>query len=173
MVVWLIGLSAAGKTSVGRALVRRWREQDAATVLVDGDDVRHLFDSLALRADHTLIGRERNARRTIALCEFLDGQGLNVVCCQLALFEDLRVAHRSRVSGYMEVYLKAPLSVVEARDPRGLYRAARQGTERNVVGIDLPFPEPQRPDLVLDSTGARGGPDDLAAEILQSAGALL
>lgn len=170
MVVWIIGLSGAGKTTVGEALVRQWRVAAPNTVLVDGDAVRTLFAASGDRVDHSLAGRRRNAERTIALCEWLDRQGMNVVCCQLSLFEELRAAHRNRVSGYFEVWLNTPLAVVTARDTKGLYARALAGEIADVVGVDIPFPTPARPDLVLDGSGAAGDGEALAGTILRSLG---
>jgi len=170
MVVWIIGLSGAGKTTVGQALLRLWRRRAANTVLVDGDAVRCLFAGAGDGVDHSLAGRRRNAERTIALCEWLDRQDMNVICCQLSLFEDLRAAHRRRVSGYLEVWLDTPWPVVIARDTKGFYARALAGEIADVVGVDIPFPTPANPDLVLDGSGAAGDADALASRILQGIG---
>ena len=167
MVVWLIGLSGAGKTTVGRALLARWRQTAANTVMVDGDAVRALFASVGQEASHGMAGRRTNAERTIALCEWLDSQGMNVICCQLSIFEELRQAHRQRVSGYCEVWLNIPLTVAVDRDTKRIYARALAGEMQEVVGVDIPFPTPQRPDLVLDSSGQAGSPDQLAGQILR------
>ena len=166
MVVWIIGLSGAGKTTVGEALLRQWRRTAANTILVDGDAVRTLFATAGDEVDHSLAGRRRNAGRTIALCEWLDRQGMNVICCQLSLFEELRAVHRQRVSGYLEVWLDTPWAVVTARDSKGFYAKALAGEIENVVGVDIPFPRFVNLDLVLDGSGAAGDADALAASIL-------
>lgn len=168
MVVWLIGISGAGKSAVGSALVDLWRAEQPRTVLVDGDAVRDLFASTGESADHSVAGRRINAERTIALCEWLDRQGVNVVCCQLSIFEELRAAHRARVSAYFEVWLDTPMETAIARDSKGLYAKAQAGRMPNVVGVDIPFPRPQRPDLVLDSSGRDGSPRQLAERILSA-----
>jgi len=165
MVVWIIGLSGAGKSTVGEALVRQWQRSAANTILVDGDAVRELFAASGEAADHTLAGRRRNAERTVALCEWLDRQGMNVVCCQLALFEDLRAAHARRVSTYFEVWLDTPIEVAMARDTKGLYAKARAGEITDVVGVDIAFPTPPHPDLILDGSGAQGSAEELADRI--------
>ncbi len=170
MVVWLIGLSGAGKTTVGKALLERWRKIAANTVMVDGDAVRDLFADVGQSAGHGIAGRRTNAGRTIALCEWLDRQGMNVICCQLSIFEDLRQAHRQRVSGYCEVWLDIPFAVVQERDTKQIYARALVGEMKDVVGVDIPFPTPQCPDLVLDSSGNAGSPDNLARRILDHLG---
>ena len=169
MIVWLVGLSGSGKTTLGRELVARW-PADRTAVLVDGDDVRALFDHSGEHVDHSLGGRRRNAERTVALCEWADAQGLDVVCCQVSLFEERRRAHAGRVGAYLEVFVDTPLEVVEERDTKGLYGAARRGKLCDVVGIDLEFPRPRKPDLVVDGSGSES-PGEIAGRIPVAAAA--
>ena len=142
MVVWIIGLSSAGKTTLGQELVRQWRLQAQNTVLVDGDQIR-----AALGAAHpepfSVDGRKANARRISELCLWLDQQQVNVVCCILSIFPEMRDEYRQRYSDYREVFLDAPLSVLMARDDKGVYR----GDRGPVVGVDLPFPAPTAADI--------------------------
>jgi adenylylsulfate kinase len=168
MVVWIIGISGSGKSAVGESLLARWKPGAPNTVLVDGDAVRAVFASIGESADHSVAGRRKNAQRTIALCEWLDHQGINVICCQLSIFEDLRAAHRQLVSSYLEVWLDTPLPIAIARDAKGIYAKALAGEARNVVGIDIPFPEPLQPDLVLDGSGSQGSAADLATRVWQA-----
>ncbi|HZP87699.1 MAG TPA: adenylyl-sulfate kinase [Burkholderiales bacterium] len=169
MVIWLVGLSGAGKTTLGEAMVAQWRTRCPATVLLDGDAVRRIFDQDRSDADYDLESRRRNARRITYLCEWLDTQGLNVVCCILSIFPEMRAANRTRFSRYFEVFLDAPLSALVARDRKGLYAAALRGERRNVVGVDLPFERPQSADLVIDTTLPAANPDTLARELLDHA----
>lgn len=170
MVIWLIGLSGAGKTTIGEQVVRLWRQTAPNCVLVDGDAMRKLFGSDATPADFSMAARRLNAVRITEVCAWLDRQDIHVVCCILSLFPDLRAENRSRFGRYFEVFIDAPLDLVEQRDPKGLYRAARAG-QKNVAGIDIPFPRPERPDLVIDAT-RNAPPEQVAREILLRAGAI-
>lgn len=170
MVIWIIGLSGAGKTTVGRELARQWRLVAANCVLLDGDELREVFGHDRDETAYTSAGRRLNAERMTALCSLLDRQGINVVCCILSLFPEMRVENRSRFSGYYEVFLDAPLSALRLRDPKGIYAAAASGTQRNVVGIDIPFERPATADLVVDSSGPDADIPGLAERILRHAG---
>lgn len=170
MVIWLIGLSGSGKTTLGRIVAQQLRQRHPNTVLLDGDEVREIFGSDRGDDAYTVAGRRRNAERLTALCRMLDRQGLHVVCCVLSIFPDMRADNRRQFSGYFEVFLDAPLSVLQARDVKGLYAAARAGTCRNVVGVDIPFPRPEAPDLVIDTSSGADRLADWAHCILDRAG---
>lgn len=166
MVIWLIGLSGSGKTTLGREIARQLRARQPNTVLLDGDELREVFAQGRGDEAYTVAGRRVNAERMVALCKLLDSQGINVVCCILSIFPEMRDENRRRFSRYFEIFLDAPLHVLEARDAKGLYAGARQGKTRNVVGIDIPFERPTRPDMVIDSSGDRVDVKRLAAEVL-------
>lgn len=170
MIMWLVGLSGAGKTTVGREVVRLWKQTAPNTVLVDGDEIRALFKHDQRPDAHTIEGRRVNAERITELCLWLDGQGVNAVVCILSIFPEMRAENRSRFSDYFETYLKVPLPALMARDEKGLYGKAVSGALTHVVGMDIPFPEPENPDLVVDNTPGLASPEDLARRILAAAG---
>jgi cytidine diphosphoramidate kinase len=169
MVIWIIGLSGAGKTTLGKALVAAWRQNAPNTVLVDGDEIRKLFRQDVEASAYELDGRRRNAERMVALCEWLDRQDMNVVCCILSLFQEMRDANRARFSRYFEVYLDAPLEALIQRDQKNLYAPALRGETRNVVGVDIPFAAPLAPDLTIETGGSLGDVDRLARRVLAQA----
>lgn len=153
MVIWLIGVSGAGKTCVGRELCRLWKEQARHTVLVDGDEIRRIFQHDRDEQAYSLDGRRRNAERIRELCAWLDRQDINVVCCILSLFEDVHAWNRATYSRYFEVFIDAPIADVMARDVKGIYGPALRGEARNVVGVDIPFTRPAQSDMVIDNSG--------------------
>jgi len=171
MVIWLVGLSGAGKTTLGREMVRQWRQGASNVVLLDGDEVRQLFAHHSGHDPYTVEGRRINAERLVALCEMLDRQGIHVVCCVLSIFGDMRRANRNRFSRYFEIFLDASLEAVTRRDVKGLYAAAKRGEQRNVVGVDIPFERPTTSDLVIDSSSGSADVPALAAQALHAAGA--
>lgn len=170
MVVWLVGLSGAGKTTIGTALYHRWKRQAPNTVLVDGDEVRRLFGRDASPADYGLEARRANAERMVELCAWLDRQKIHVVCNILCLFDDLMQENRRRFSEYFQVYLATDLDVLKARDPKGIYAAAARGEGGPVAGLDLAFSPPTTSDLVLTTNPGAPLPEQLAEQILTAAG---
>ncbi|MGR3467958.1 MAG: adenylyl-sulfate kinase [Shimia sp.] len=150
MVIWLIGLSGAGKTTLAHEVVRLVKPRVPQTVLVDGDEVRAMWgDTL----DHSLDGRRRNADRIVRLCAWLDGQGQHVVCAILSIFEEHRTAMRAQASAYTEVFVDTPMEVLRARDGKGLYAGFARGEITGVAGCDIPFPAPTAPDLHIRNDG--------------------
>lgn len=166
MVIWIIGLAGSGKTTVAREVVRRRKVRNPATVLLDGDIVREIMGG---DLGHTLSDRERNGWRVCRLGRELERQGIDVVCAILSLFPEQRAWNRQSLQGYREVYLDVPMSVLEARDQKGLYSGARTGTVRDVAGIDLPFEPPSAPDLVIDNGIPREDFGDVAERVLAAA----
>lgn len=164
MIIWIIGLSGAGKTTIGREVYRTIKPVLSNTVLVDGDEIREIFN-FNTPASYSLVGRRENAERIITLCEFLDKQNINVVCAILSVFEEQRRMNRNRFPNYFEVYIDADLDSLSKRDYKGIYQKSKIGELQNVVGVDIPFQPPENPDLVIKS----GNPPvdvDYAAELI-------
>lgn len=165
MVIWISGLSAAGKTTIGSYLVALLREEGRAVVFLDGDAMREVWsDNLG----YTLEARRFNAKRICNLCRMLDRQGIDVVASVLYPFPEWRAWMRENLGQFYEVFLDAPMDVLEARDPKGLYAGARAGRIANVVGVDLPFERPKDPDLVIDNGLPLQDPRQLARRILSA-----
>jgi len=172
MIVWLVGLSGAGKTTIGRALHHQWQAIDPATVLVDGDEMREIFQHDRTPDAYTLEGRRTNAERIVELCAWLDRQGINAVCSILCIFPDIMAANRQRYSGYFEVFIDAPMAQLEARDGKGLYAAARTGNKTDVAGVDIPFPRPETPDMTFENSTSPLIADAAAEQIMGRLGLL-
>jgi len=154
-VAWITGLSSAGKSTMAHMLFEHVRSAGGNVTLLDGDGVRELMGGdLA----HDTEGRLANAYRISRLCCYLSVQGHNVVCATMSLFDEIHQWNRQNLPRYTEVYLKVPLEVLHARDAKVLYRAACAGEATGVVGADLPFVAPRRPDIVYENTGS---PDEL------------
>ncbi|MGH8661186.1 MAG: adenylyl-sulfate kinase [Burkholderiales bacterium] len=148
MVVWIIGMSASGKTTVAGQVVGRIRQLNQKVVLLDGDAIRALFGN---DVDHSLEGRRRNAERLSRLSKFLADQGIHVVAAVLSIFPEWRLWNRRNIPDYAEVYIRASMQTLLRRDTKNLYARALKGEMSNVVGVDLPFPEPENPELVIDN----------------------
>ena len=171
MVIWITGLSGAGKTSIGRAVIDMWRQDNPAVVLVDGDDVRQLLGRDG-PDDYTLAGRRVVAEPIVALCKWLDGQGIDVVCCTISSFPDLLCANRDAYRDYFEVFVDVPLEIAATRSVSDLYGRAGRGEVNNVVGVDIPYTPPETPDLTIDNRADAGDFTDIARTILTQASVL-
>lgn len=153
MVIWIIGLSGAGKTTLAREVARLARPARPNLVYLDGDLLREVWGS---DLGHDLEGRRKNADRICRLGKLLDEQGIDVVCAVLSLFPDCRRWNRENLSRYHEVFIDCPMESLVARDSKGLYRRALAGELKNVAGVDLPFPRPESADLTIVNEGDLG-----------------
>lgn len=165
MITWILGLSGSGKTTIGREVFKAQKYFAQNTVLIDGDEIREVFKHNRGNAPYSTEGRRQNAERIQALCKWLDNQGINVVCCILSIFEESREWNRENYSDYFEVFVDTPMDVLKTR--RDLYIKAERGETSNVVGVDIPFPPPKSPDLVIDGSGNGNTPEQNAALILE------
>ncbi len=146
MVVWIIGLSGAGKTTLAEEVVRLARGQQPNVVLIDGDAIREVFGH---DLGHSVEDRRRNAQRVCNLCRFLDEQGVDVVCAILSLFPESRAWNRQHLRQYFEVFIDTPIEKLVARDAKGLYGRYERGEICDVAGMDLEFVRPSHADLVI------------------------
>lgn len=163
--VFLTGLSGAGKSTIARVLVVRFREMgDRVVTLLDGDVVRkHLSSELGFsRKD-----RDTNVRRIgFVAAKIAKGGGI-AICAPIAPYNDARNAVRamtSDVGGFVLVYVSTPLDVCEKRDRKGLYAKARAGVLKEFTGISDPYEPPEDAEVVIDTTDLT--PEEAADEII-------
>ena len=147
MVIWLIGMSGSGKTTLGRELYDHYKKSNQNMVFLDGDILREGWgDSLG----HSIEARRKNAHRISHLSHMLDAQGVHVVAAVLSIFPEWQQWNRENFSQYYEIYLDVPMEILERRDTKGLYGKARNGEIKEVVGVDIPFPTPVAPNIILN-----------------------
>jgi adenylylsulfate kinase len=159
-VFWITGLSGSGKTTIAQALTNALSPHVANIVLLDGDHLREVFSGLF---GHDRSERLRASQCYGRLCKMLSDQGITVVCSTISLFHDTQAWNRSHIPEYIEVYVKVPLEVLEARDSKQIYSRARAGELRDVIGIDIPAEEPLNPDIVIENHG-----DNTVADAMQT-----
>jgi adenylylsulfate kinase len=179
-VVWFTGLSGCGKSTLANLVDQRLHARGIRSFVLDGDNVRHGLNAApallrerygAVLADRFGLGfgaddRAENIRRIGAVAELFTQAGILVLTAFVSPYRRDRDAVRALLPAgdFVEVFVRAPLDVCEARDPKGLYRRARAGELKGFTGIDDPYEEPLAPELVVDSA-TRPAPE-LADEVL-------
>lgn len=146
-VLWLTGLSGAGKTTLAREVQRRLQGRGAGCVVLDGDEVRAQFWP---ELGFSEADRAANVERLGKLAERFQEQGVTVLVAAIAPYRQVRSAAIARLKA-LEVWVDAPLEVLEQRDPKGLYARARSGEWPNFTGISAPYQPPTAPALHLRS----------------------
>jgi bifunctional enzyme CysN/CysC len=150
-VLWLTGLSGAGKSTIANLVDKRLVALGRHTYLLDGDNVRH---GLNKDLGFTAQDRVENIRRVAEVARLMADAGLITLVSFISPFRSERRMARDLLprGDFFEVYVDAPLAVAEARDPKGLYRKARRGELANFTGIDSPYEVPEAPEIRIDTT---------------------
>lgn len=149
--IWLTGLSGAGKSTLAFELERRLVERGNLVYVLDGDNIRHgLNRDLGFSPED----RTENIRRIAEVAQLMNDAGLIVISAFISPYrEDRNSARRIIGDGrFVETHLCTPLEACEQRDPKGLYRKARQGEIADFTGISAPYEAPENPELRVDTS---------------------
>ena len=148
--LWLTGLSASGKSSLAEALAESLEADDVSCRVLDGDAMRQ---QLSRDLGFSRKDRRETIRRVADLCQQLNDAGTLAIAALISPYRDDRHLARETVgpTRFIEVYLATPLSVCEARDPKGLYRRARSGAIASFTGVSDPYEAPRSPDLSFNT----------------------
>lgn len=160
-VYWITGLSGAGKTTIGKLFYEQMKEKYPNTVFLDGDTLRSVFGDCF---GYTQEERRKCAMCYARLCAMLQGQGMNVVCCTISMFDNVREWNREHISEYKEIYVKVSMETLRDRDQKGLYSGLTKEKQKEVAGIHVDIEEPKNPDLILENNGGET-PEEQAEKI--------
>jgi bifunctional enzyme CysN/CysC len=162
-VLWLTGLSGAGKSTIAGLVDAQLNERGCHTYVLDGDNIRRgLNNDLGFTAPD----RVENIRRIAEVSRLMVDAGLIVIVAFISPFARERemARHLLEEGEFFEIFVDAPIELAEKRDPKGLYRKARQGELKDFTGIDSPYQAPEHPDLRLDT--ATLTPDQAAGAVV-------
>lgn len=144
-VYFFTGLAGAGKTTIGGLFYQRLKAQKPNVFLADGDQTRSIFG----RSGYSTEARLDAARRGFRLWRELAEQGIDVVVCSIAMYREIQQWNRENIENYKEIYIKVTRETLYRRDQKQLYSSGR----KEVVGVDLPYDEPQDADVVVQNDG--------------------
>ncbi|QVL45081.1 MAG: adenylyl-sulfate kinase [Methylophilaceae bacterium] len=147
-VIWLTGLSGAGKSFLANALENKLHQLGKHTYLLDGDNLR-----LGINKDLGFSegDRKENIRRAAEISRLMVDAGLIVIAAFISPFRAERKMAGDLIGKdhFIEVFLDTPLEICEQRDPKGLYKRARTGMIPNMTGINSPYEPPTNPDFIF------------------------
>ncbi len=164
-VLWLTGLSGAGKSTIADLVEKQLYAAGRHTMLLDGDNVRH---GLNRDLGFTDVDRVENIRRVGEVAKLMTEAGLIVICSFISPFRAERQMVRELIepTEFLEIFVDAPLEECIRRDPKGLYAKATAGRIENFTGIGSPYEPPEAAELRLDTVSST--PEDAAARILDA-----
>jgi len=146
-VILLTGLSGAGKTTLGRALVEELKKQQITCEHLDGDEVRKIIPQTGFDKE----SRIQHIKRIAYLASILERNKITVVASFIAPYAESRNYFRELCKDFVEVYVSTPIETCEERDVKGLYVKARSGEIKNFTGIDDPYEVPESPEVEIDT----------------------
>lgn len=145
---WITGLSGAGKTTIGKKLYE-YMIKNNNVVLLDGDMLREVYQDYCYDEDGRINLTYRNGR----LCKLLNEQGINVIICCIAMYDECRYWNRQNIKNYKEIFLNVPIEELIRRDQKNLYTRALNNEVCNVMGINMEYEAPKNPDLEINNLG--------------------
>lgn len=145
MVIWILGLSGAGKSFLSIKLKKELKNDYGEFIILDGDVIRKVFDN---DLGFSIKDRNINASRISKLAHFLSQNNVNVIVPVLSLFPDWLEWNRKNIKEYYEIYIDVPISILKERNKKNVY--FKDGTEnKSVVGVDIEFIRPKNSDLKI------------------------
>jgi len=149
-VLWLTGLSGAGKSTVAFALEEALFKRNYQVFVLDGDNIRYGLTS-DLGFSHE--DRTENIRRVGEVAALFARAGVICITAFISPYrQDRAIARRAAGDRFCEVYVAADLATCEQRDPKGLYRKARAGEIEDFTGISAPYEAPENPEIIIDTS---------------------
>ena len=130
---WITGLSGAGKTTIGNALYYELKKKQDNLIILDGDILKKLVGN---SLGYSQSDRKKRAYYYSNLCKTLTDQGISVVICTIAMYDEVRDWNRANIEKYVEIFLNVNKDILMKRDRKGLYSGQSAGKIENVAGME-------------------------------------
>ncbi len=147
---WITGLSGSGKTTIGNRLLYELRQHKENIVILDGDILKRIVDE---KSGYSREDRKKRAVKYAMMCKMLTDQGIDVICCTIAMFDEVREWNRKNNAAYLEIFLDVPMKVLIERDQKGMYTKYANGEIKELAGMDGETEFPKTPDLTIINDG--------------------
>ena len=151
-VIWITGLSGAGKTTLAEKLGNNLKYIGIPYFLLDGDLVRKIFQEDKYEKNYSYEERKKMSNKYSRLSLLLASQGYCVITSVISMFEEVYNWNKKNLPGYYEIFLDIPLEELKKRDSKGIYKKFEEGNLKNIAGLDLTIQKPTEPDMhIIDN----------------------
>lgn len=149
-VLWLIGLSGSGKTTLAKRILAELNKKNIGAIeFLDGDEVRKDLGDIF---GYTREERIKNIKVLQYIVYKLYSNNINVIVANISPIEELRKNIRNKIKNYIEVFVDCPLQVCIERDAKGIYKNNHNKSDQMLIGLDIPFDKPEKPDIIIDTS---------------------
>jgi len=150
LAIWFTGLPSSGKSTIAHKVEKRLYELGIRTYTLDGDNIRHGLNS---DLGFTKEDRKENLRRVAEVIKLFIDAGIVVLAAFISPYKEDRKMIKKIIGpeDFVEIYCKCPAEICAQRDPKQLYKKAKNGLIKGYTGVDAPYEEPDNPDLVLET----------------------
>jgi adenylylsulfate kinase len=146
--LWFTGLPCSGKSAIADVVAEKLRAQGLRAERLDGDIVRQ---DLTRDLGFSKADRDENIRRVTFVAKLLARNGVAVLVSFISPYREMRDRARQQIQNFAEIYVKCPVEVCAKRDVKGMYQKAMRGEIKEFTGVNDPYEEPLRPELILET----------------------
>jgi adenylylsulfate kinase len=146
--LWFTGLPCSGKSAIADIVAEKLKAQGLRAERLDGDIVRQ---DLTRDLGFSKADRDENIRRVTFVAKLLARNGVTVLVSFISPYREMRDRARQQIRNFVEIYVKCPVEVCAQRDVKGMYQKAMRGEIKEFTGVNDPYEEPLRPELVLET----------------------
>jgi adenylylsulfate kinase len=161
-VLWLTGLSGAGKTTIAEQLYEKLEALNRDYERLDGDVLRGVFPNTGFSKE----ARDEHIKRVGFMASRLEHHGVPVIASFISPYREARRFVRDLCGNFIEIYVKASIDECKRRDVKGLYKKALAGEIKDFTGIDHPYEEPENPEITVDTEHQTA--DESVAQIMDT-----